>query len=134
MFGLAIGVIAGYYRIADLIVMRIMDGVMAIPGIVLAVALVAISGASLTTVLVAIAVPEIPRVVRLVRGVILSLRSEPYVEAAISLEILPRFFSLFGTLIPNTGGSADRPEALSCSHRPSSHEGRAQLPRRRLAT
>jgi peptide/nickel transport system permease protein len=98
MFGLAIGVIAGYYRIADLIVMRIMDGVMAIPSIVLAVALVAISGA---TVLVAIAVPEIPRVVRLVRGVILSLRSEPYVEAAISLGT-PPLLLLIRHMIPNT--------------------------------
>jgi peptide/nickel transport system permease protein len=101
MFGLAIGVIAGYYRIADLIIMRIMDGVMAIPSIVLAVALVAISGASLTTVLVAIAVPEIPRVVRLVRGVILSLRSEPYVEAAISLGTPPHLL-LIRHMIPNT--------------------------------
>src|SRR6202035_483333 len=98
MFGLAIGVIAGYYRVADLIVMRIMDGVMAIPSIVLAVALVAISGA---TVLVAIAVPEIPRVVRLVRGVILSLRSEPYVEAAISLGT-PPLLLLIRHMIPNT--------------------------------
>jgi peptide/nickel transport system permease protein len=101
VFGLAIGVIAGYYRIADLIIMRIMDGVMAIPSIVLAVALVAISGASLTTVLVAIAVPEIPRVVRLVRGVILSLRSEPYVEAAISLGT-PAHLLLIRHMIPNT--------------------------------
>jgi peptide/nickel transport system permease protein len=101
MFGLAIGVIAGYFRIADLIIMRIMDGVMAIPSIVLAVALVAIAGASLTTVLVAIAVPEIPRVVRLVRGVILNLRSEPYVEAAISLGT-PAHLLLIRHMIPNT--------------------------------
>src|ERR1700722_8423386 len=89
MFGLAIGVIAGYFRIADLIIMRIMDGVMAIPSIVLAVALVAI------------AVPEIPRVVRLVRGVILNLRSEPYVEAAISLGT-PAHLLLIRHMIPNT--------------------------------
>jgi peptide/nickel transport system permease protein len=100
-FGLAIGVIAGYFRIADLIIMRVMDGVMAIPSIVLAVALVAISGASLTTVLVAIAVPEIPRVVRLVRGVILNLRNEPYVEAAISLGT-PAPLLLIRHMIPNT--------------------------------
>src|ERR1700742_1276399 len=100
-FGLVIGVIAGYFRIADLIIMRIMDGVMAIPSIVLAVALVAISGASLMTVLVAIAVPEIPRVVRLVRGVILNLRGEPYVEAAISLGT-PAPLLLVRHMIPNT--------------------------------
>lgn len=100
-FGLIIGVIAGYFRVADLIIMRIMDGVMAIPSIVLAVALVAISGASLMTVLVAIAVPEIPRVVRLVRGVILNLRGEPYVEAAISLGT-PAPLLLVRHMIPNT--------------------------------
>ena len=100
-FGLAIGVVAGYFRMADLIIMRVMDGVMAIPSIVLAVALVAISGASLTTVLVAIAVPEISRVVRLVRGVILNLRGEPYVEAAISLGT-PAPLLLVRHMIPNT--------------------------------
>ena len=100
-FGLVIGVIAGYFRMADLIIMRVMDGVMAIPSIVLAVALVAISGASMTSVLGAIAVPEIPRVVRLVRGVILNLRSEPYVEAAISLGT-PAPLLLVRHMIPNT--------------------------------
>jgi peptide/nickel transport system permease protein len=83
--GLMIGVIAGYFRLADAIIMRLMDGVMAIPAILLAIALVSLTGGSLLTVLVAITVPEIPRVVRLVRGVVLSVRTEPYVEAAISL-------------------------------------------------
>lgn len=83
--GLIIGVIAGYFRMADAIIMRVMDGLMAIPGILLAIALVSLTGASLVTVLVAITLPEIPRVVRLVRGVILTVRSEPYVEAAISV-------------------------------------------------
>jgi peptide/nickel transport system permease protein len=83
--GLVIGVIAGYFRLADAIIMRLMDGVMAIPAILLAIALVSLTGGSLLTVLVAITVPEIPRVVRLVRGVVLSVRTEPYVEAAISL-------------------------------------------------
>lgn len=99
--GLAIGVIAGYFRIADLFIMRVMDGLMAIPGIVFAVALVAIAGASMTTVLIAIAVPEIPRVVRLVRGVILSLRGEPYVEAAISVGT-PAHLILIRHMVPNT--------------------------------
>lgn len=83
--GLFIGVLAGYFRWVDAIVMRVMDGLMAIPGILLAIALVSISGASLVTVLVAITIPEVPRVVRLVRGVILSVRNEPYVEAALTL-------------------------------------------------
>lgn len=99
--GLVIGILAGYLRAVDAIVMRIMDGIMAIPNVVLAVALVAITGANLTTVLIALIVPEFPRVVRLVRGVILNLRSEPYVEAAISLGTpLPKL--LWRHIIPNT--------------------------------
>lgn len=83
--GVIVGIIAGYFTAADAIIMRFLDGVMAIPGILLAIALVSLSGASLFTVLVAISIPEIPRVVRMVRSVILSVRNEPYVEAAISL-------------------------------------------------
>lgn len=99
--GLFIGVVAGYLRVVDAIVMRIMDAIMSIPNIVLAVALVAITGASLTTVLIALIVPEFPRVVRLVRGVILNLRTEPYVEAAVSLGTpLPKL--LWRHMIPNT--------------------------------
>jgi peptide/nickel transport system permease protein len=85
LIGLVIGLVAGYIRWLDAVVMRIMDGLMAIPGILLAIALVSVSGASLTTVIVAITVPEIPRVVRLVRSVVLTVREEPYVEAAISI-------------------------------------------------
>lgn len=83
--GLLIGVLAGYFRAADAVIMRIMDGLMAIPGILLAIALVSLSGASLMTVLIAITIPEIPRVVRLVRSIILVIRNESYVEAAITL-------------------------------------------------
>jgi peptide/nickel transport system permease protein len=64
--------------------MRFMDGLMAIPGILLAIALVALTGASIVTVIVAIVIPEIPRVVRLVRSVVLTAREQPYVDAAIS--------------------------------------------------
>lgn len=99
--GLAIGVLAGYFRWVDAVVMRIMDGMMAIPGVLLAIALIALSGASLTTVLAAITIPEIPRVVRLVRGVILSVRHEPYVEAALSLGTRPAMLML-RHLVPNT--------------------------------
>src|SRR5829696_51384 len=66
--GMLIGLVAGYFRSLDGIIMRAMDGVMAIPGILLAIALVALSRASLMTVLIAISLPEIPRVVRLVRS------------------------------------------------------------------
>lgn len=99
--GLLFGVIAGYFRMADAIIMRVMDGLMAIPGILLAIALVSLSGAGLFTVLIAITIPDIPRVVRLVRSVILSVRSEPYVEAAISLGTpLPTL--LMRHMVPNT--------------------------------
>jgi peptide/nickel transport system permease protein len=83
--GLFVGVIAGCFRLADAIIMRFMDGLMAIPGILLAIALVSLSGATLPTVLIAISVPEIPRVARMARSVILSVRTEPYVEAATCL-------------------------------------------------
>lgn len=99
--GLLIGVVAGYFKFADSIIMRVMDGIMAIPGILLAIALVSLTGGSLITVLVAITIPEIPRVVRLVRGVILSVRTEPYVEAAVSLGTRVRTI-LWRHMIPNT--------------------------------
>ena len=82
--GLVVGMLAGYIRLLDSIVMRVMDGLMAIPGVLLAIAMVSLSGASMFTVIVAITVPEIPRVVRLVRAVVLTVREEPYVEAAIA--------------------------------------------------
>ena len=83
--GLVIGLIAGYLRWVDMVIMRLMDGLMAIPGILLAIGLVAVWGAGLFTVILAIVVPEIPRVVRLVRSIVLTIREEPYVEAAISV-------------------------------------------------
>ena len=99
--GLLIGVIAGYIRVADGIIMRVMDGVMAIPAILLAIALVTVSGGSLLTVVIAITIAEIPRVVRLVRSVILTIRGEPYVEAAIALGTpLPTL--LLRHMVPNT--------------------------------
>lgn len=100
LMGLIIGLVAGYIRWLDAIVMRIMDGLMAIPGVLLAIALVAVSGASLTTVIIAIMVPEIPRVVRLVRSIVLTVREEPYVEAAVSIGTrLPLI--LFRHILPN---------------------------------
>jgi peptide/nickel transport system permease protein len=83
--GLVIGLVSGYIRWLDAIVMRVMDGLMAIPGILLAIALVSLADAGLVTVILAITIPEIPRVVRLVRSIVLSIREEPYVEAAISV-------------------------------------------------
>lgn len=82
--GLVIGVLCGYYRRVDDTVMRVMDGLMAIPAILLAIALITLMKASLFIVIVAISIPEIPRVVRLVRSVVLTVRGLPYIDAAIA--------------------------------------------------
>jgi peptide/nickel transport system permease protein len=84
VLGLTIGLAAGYNRALDGPIMRVMDGVMAIPAILLAIALVSLSRASVSIVIAAIVIPEVPRVVRLVRSVVLTVREQPYVEAAIS--------------------------------------------------
>lgn len=99
--GTLIGLVAGYTRILDAIIMRIMDGVMAIPAILLAIAMVTLSGAGILTVIVAITIPEIPRVARLVRSVVLSVREEPYVEAAIGVGT-PLPLVLWRHVLPNT--------------------------------
>jgi peptide/nickel transport system permease protein len=100
-FGILCGLSAGYLRWLDGILMRVMDGIMAIPAILIAIALVALWRPSLSTVVLAIAIPEIPRVTRLVRSLVLSLREEPYVEAAISLGTsTPKI--MFGHILPNT--------------------------------
>lgn len=80
--GSVIGLLAGYFSKVDVVVMRLMDGIMAIPSILLAIALVALLGSSVKVVIIAIAIPEIPRVTRLVRAVVLSVRDLPFVEAA----------------------------------------------------
>ena len=99
--GLMIGLMSGYFRKVDLVVMRLMDGLMAIPAILLAIALVALTRASVSTVIFAITIPEIPRVVRLVRAVVLSVREAPYVEAAIAGGT-PTWKILLRHIVPNT--------------------------------
>jgi peptide/nickel transport system permease protein len=99
--GLAIGLVSGYVRWLDAIVMRVMDGLMAIPAILLAIALVSLWGGGLVTVIIAIAIPEMPRVVRLVRAIVLSIREEPYVEAAIAVGT-PVPLILIRHVLPNT--------------------------------
>lgn len=99
--GVFVGLIAGFFRTADAIIMRMMDALMAMPSILIAIALVALNGPSIGSVIIAITIPEIPRVVRLVRSVILSAREEPYVEAALALgSSTPKI--LFRHLLPNT--------------------------------
>ena len=101
LIGVVIGLISGYVRWADGIIMRIMDGLMAIPGILLAIALVSIWRAGLVTVIFAIVVPDVPRVVRLVRSIVLTVREEPYVEGAISVGT-PTWVLMFRHILPNT--------------------------------
>ncbi len=84
VIGLTIGLVSGFLRFADAIIMRIMDGMMSIPSILLAIALMALTRGSVGNVILAITIAEVPRVARLVRGVVLSLREQPYVDAAVA--------------------------------------------------
>ena len=101
VIGTLIGLVAGYTRALDAVIMRIMDGIMSIPSILLAIAMVTLSGAGILTVVVAIVIPEIPRVARLVRSIVLTVREEPYVEAAIGVGT-PLPLVLWRHVLPNT--------------------------------
>ena len=98
--GIALGLLAGYVRWLDGALMRVMDGLMAIPAILIAIALVAMVKGSVPTVVLAIAIPEIPRVTRLVRSLVLTIREEPYVEAAIALGT-PTWLIMLRHILPN---------------------------------
>jgi peptide/nickel transport system permease protein len=100
VIGLAIGLLCGFVRRLDNTVMRVMDGIMAIPGILLAFALVALTRPGLLTVVLAIAIPEIPRVTRLVRSVVLTVRETVYVDAARTVGT-PFLRLLFRHILPN---------------------------------
>ena len=99
--GLTIGLVCGYFRKIDAVVMRIMDGIMAIPSILLAIALITLTKPGLKIVIVAIIIPEVPRIVRLVRSVVLSIREQPYVESAIAGGTRGGKL-LVGHILPNT--------------------------------
>lgn len=101
LLGLALGLACGYFRRVDGIVMRVMDGLMAIPSILLAIALITLARPGLGIVIVAIVIPEVPRIVRVVRAVVLAIRGQPYIESAIAggtrdLKLLVRH------VLPNT--------------------------------
>ncbi len=100
VLGSMVGLISGYFRRVDMLLMRCMDGLMAIPAMIFAISLVAIFGARLSTLLVAITIPEIPRVARLVRSVVLGVREEAYVEAAVALAT-PTLKILRRHILPN---------------------------------
>jgi peptide/nickel transport system permease protein len=99
--GLSIGLISGFLRWADGFIMRVMDGIMSIPPILLAIALMALTRGSVGNVITAITIAEIPRVARLVRGVVLSLREQPYVDAAVAAGTRPPAI-LLRHILPNT--------------------------------
>jgi len=101
VIGLAIGLISGFVRRLDNIIMRVMDGIMALPDLLLAISFVALTRASVRNVIVALVISQTPRVVRLVRGIILVLREQPFVESAVAMGArLPRI--LVRHLLPNT--------------------------------
>jgi len=99
--GLAIGLVSGFVRWADAVLMRVMDGLMSIPPILLAVALMALTRGSVGNVITAITIAEIPRVSRLVRSVVLSLREQPYVDAAVAAGTRTPII-LWRHILPNT--------------------------------
>ena len=101
VIGLTIGLVTGYLRWLDAVMMRVMDGLMSIPSVLLAIALISLTKASLQNVIIAIAITEVPRVVRLVRSLVLTLREQPYVEAAVASGTrLPAI--LLRHILPNT--------------------------------
>jgi len=99
--GLAIGLVAGFYRTADAVLMRVMDGLMSIPPVLLAIALMALTRASMGNVILAITIAEVPRVTRLVRSVVLGLREQPFVEAARAAGT-PGWRIVLRHILPNT--------------------------------
>ncbi|ASM74352.1 putative D,D-dipeptide transport system permease protein DdpC (plasmid) [Pseudosulfitobacter pseudonitzschiae] len=99
-FGTVIGLVSGYFRRLDGVIMRLMDAIMAIPNILFAVAVVSLMGASLVTIVSALVFNEIPRMVRLVRSVVLTTREEPYVQAAVGMSIQTPLI-LFRHILPN---------------------------------
>lgn len=99
-WGSVIGLLSGYFRWLDGIIMRLMDSFMAIPNILFAIALITVWRASVLTIIVAISIPEIPRIARLLRSIVLTLREEPYVEAAIALNT-PTWKVLLKHILPN---------------------------------
>lgn len=99
--GLFIGLISGMVRWSDTIIMRIVDGMMSIPPVLLAITLMALTRGSIQNVIIAITLAEIPRVARLVRGVVLSLREQPYVEAAITTGTTTPML-IWRHILPNT--------------------------------
>ena len=113
-FGTVAGLLSGYFRWVDAVMMRVMDGFMSIPAILFAISLIAMFGNALVIVVTAIAIPSIPRIARLVRSVVLSVREEPYVEAAIALDT-PVWKILLRHILPNATAPLIVPGTYVCA-------------------
>ncbi|WP_424627805.1 ABC transporter permease [Bradyrhizobium sp. SYSU BS000235] len=100
VLGTIIGLVAGFFRTLDAIMMRFIDGLMAIPSLLLAIAIVSLVGPSVVSIVAAISIAELPRVVRLVRGVVLSVREATFVQAAVGLGI-PNRLIIVRHIFPN---------------------------------
>lgn len=101
VLGLGVGLLCGYFRKVDAVVMRVMDGIMSIPSILLAIALITLTRPGLVIVIIAIIIPEVPRIVRVVRSVVLGIRAQPYIESAIAGGTRPVKL-LLRHILPNT--------------------------------
>ena len=98
--GLVIGLYASYYKVLDHILMRISDGLIAIPGILLAIALMAALGASIWNVVISLTVVFTPSIARVVRASAIVVREQPYVEAVYMQGAGP-YRILWGNIAPN---------------------------------
>ncbi|OWK24898.1 peptide ABC transporter permease [Rhizobium yanglingense] len=112
--GLATGLAAGAYRRLDMVIMRLMDGLMSVPPILLAIALMAAVGGSVFNVILAISIAEFPRMSRLVRGLVLSIREQAYIDGAIaSGSSMPKI--IVKHILPNTLGPVMVQATYICS-------------------
>lgn len=114
VLGLFLGVLTGYFRPVERVIVPVLDGMMAIPGILLAIALVSVIGANIATVIIAITIPEIPRMARIVRSVVLSVREQQFVSAAISIGT-PTPMLLWRHIVPNTVGAVTVQATYTCA-------------------
>lgn len=112
--GLVTGLAAGAYRRLDMVIMRLMDGLMSVPPILLAIALMAAVGGSVFNVILAISIAEFPRMSRLVRGLVLSIREQAYIDGAIaSGSSMPKI--IVKHILPNTLGPVMVQATYICS-------------------
>ena len=128
ILGAAFGSVAGYFRPVDAVLMRIMDGLMAIPTVLLAIALTVILGANLQNVIIAIVVVDTPRMTRVARASVLSLREQPFVDAARAIGAQNSRI-LIRHVIPNLLAPSHRHGHIR-RRRSHAHRGISQLPRR----